>query len=325
MHNAKAYFDSATKTLREGKDKLEPNETVQWLRQTTYQYAGFIPGAKATLDKAFDGLDEVQRKHGDELSNIINDAYVELKKLAQNGSLSAATAATAWSILTKQMERIEELAKDVGKDILADHPELQQQYGDKLAQLKQMGEKQGGDAKKFADEAWEKVQETVKQGKFDKDSIGKLVNEALDKAQGYGDDLYNKAMEKAKPYLDKQPEIKKMLEENADKLKSTDVTGLTKKLQEAVQSGDMKPLKEWMDQAIGDAQGMGEQAWKSAMMRASIYLDKSPELKKLVEDKADALKKIDFEEFMSKLRESQKSGDITPVQQYVEKQVQNFK
>ena len=322
ISGAKQYFENATKQLKD--HTLQPDQTVQWLRSTATAYAGFIPGAKGIVDKAFNELDDVAREHGDELNGIIGDAHKDLKELAASGGLNADTAQKAWEVLTKHMQRIEGLAVDVGKDVLNKHPELKEKYGDKLNMLKELGEKQGGDAKKYVDETWGQITALVAGGSFDKDKIGKMIEDGLGKATGMGDDAWKMAMDKVKPYLDKSPEIKKLVEDNADKLKKGDWMGIISSLQDSAKNGDVKPLKEFVEKQMGQLQGMGDEAWTGAMARASLYLDKYPELKKLMEEKAEVLRKTDFEELMKKLRETKDSGDIKPVKEYIEKQVKRF-
>jgi len=78
----------------------EPNEALKWLRSTTSSYAAFIPGAKPYVDSAFNDLDKVQAKHGDEVDKIVNDAYKELKEASKSG-MSMQTATKSWEILER--------------------------------------------------------------------------------------------------------------------------------------------------------------------------------------------------------------------------------
>ena len=50
-------------------------------------------------------------------------------------------------------------------------------------------------------------------------------------------------MEQAKPYLDKYPQAKKLVEENKETLKQSDMGTLLKKIQEAVSSGSTSDLE----------------------------------------------------------------------------------
>merc|ERR1712098_462438 len=88
---SKAQLQKLTQGIQDSAP--EPNEALKWLRSTTSQYAAFIPGAKPYVDSAFNDLDKVQAKHGDEVDK-------------------------AWSILEKTMSQLGELAKDSAGEII---------------------------------------------------------------------------------------------------------------------------------------------------------------------------------------------------------------
>jgi len=322
MSQSKQYVEDSINKLKNA--QLKPDDTVQWLRDTANQYARFVPGAKGAVDMAFNEIDDLKEKHGDKLNELMDNAHKELKDVASNGSLDMATAFSLWTVVSKYLSKMEGMAKEAGVDIMSKHPELKEQYGDKLNALKKMASSQGGEAKKYIDEAYKQVEGMMKDGKVDTQKIGKLIDDATSKAQGLGDTAWNTAMDKAKPFLDKNPELKKLVEENADKLKKGDFQGLVSKLQDAVKNGDTKDLQSYIQKQMSQLQGMTDDAWKGAMARASIYLDKYPEVKKTLEEKAEVLRKIDWDEFMDRLRKSRDSGDIGPVKDYIEKQVKKL-
>ncbi len=43
-----------------------------------------------------------------------------------------------------------------------------------------------------------------------------MINEKTEKVKKLGDQAWKKGLEQAKPYLDKNPQVKKMVEENAE-------------------------------------------------------------------------------------------------------------
>ena len=95
-HSAKSNFEAAFKKSTE--QAPAPSEAVQWLRETATSYAGFIPGAKAYVNSAFDDIEAVQKKHGDEVNKIVKDAYDQLKDVSkENASLD--TVAKAWDVV----------------------------------------------------------------------------------------------------------------------------------------------------------------------------------------------------------------------------------
>ena len=322
MSQSKQYVEDSINKLKNA--QLKPDDTVAWLRDTANQYARFVPGAKGAVDMAFNEIDDLKEKHGDKLNELMEGAHKELKDVASNGALDMATAFSLWTVISKYLTKMEGMAKEAGVDLMSNHPELKEKYGDKLNALKKMATSQGGEAKKYIDEAYKQVEGMMKDGKVDTEKIGKLIEDATSKASGMGDDVWKKAMEKAKPFLDKNPEMKKLVEENADKLKNGDFQGLVSKLSDAVKNGDTKDLQSYIEKQMKQLQGMGDDAWKGAMARASIYLDKYPEVKKTLEDKGEVLRKMDWDEFMDRLRKARDSGDMAPVKDYLEKQAKKL-
>ena len=57
---AKKEFEDA---LKKSTEKMpEPNDAIQWLRETATSYAGFIPGGKSFVNTAFDDTEATQKK-----------------------------------------------------------------------------------------------------------------------------------------------------------------------------------------------------------------------------------------------------------------------
>ena len=250
MHETKSYFDKASKQLKQAAP--EPNEALKWLRQTATSYAAFIPGAKGYVDSAFDDLDAIRNKHGDEVDKIVKEAYTELSAVTQEKGMSFETAQKAYDILQKHLTKIGELAGDAAQDILNNHPELKEKVGGNLDQLKQMGDKYGPEAKKQVDKTWEQISDIIKGGvSMDTaNRIRKLVQEKMEMVQKMGDEAWKKGMEQAKPYLDKSPKVKELIEKNADSLKKGNVGELYQKVKEAVESGDTGSIESYMKSSL---------------------------------------------------------------------------
>ena len=240
----------------------DPNVALEWLRSTAKSYATFIPGATGFVDSAFDDLDAIRNKHGKEVDNIIKEAYTELKDVSQEG-MSTAAAKKAWDILEKHLMRIGDLAGDAASDILNNHPALKEKVGGNIDQLKQMGDKYGPEAKKQVDETWDQIRDVIKSGVSTSTipKIQSLVQEKMQKIQELGGKVWDQGMEKAKPYLDKSPEVKKLVEENKEKLKKQgNVQELYEKVKDAVQSGNTDPLKQYVQSTVknvGQSSGGG--------------------------------------------------------------------
>lgn len=265
VSSAKSYVDTAFKKTTEAAP--EPNQAVKWLRDTVTSYTRMIPGASIYVDKAFDDLDKIREKHGDEVDKIISNTYNELKKTTQKG-FSVEAATDAWDILQKCLKRISALAGDAAQDILENHPQLKEKVGGRFDQLKQMGDQYGPEAKKQVEDTWNQAQDILKGG-FSAETLKKiqdLIQEKTKELQKYGDQAWQKGIEQAKPILDKQPQLKELVEKNKDKLLQGDLGQLWQKIQEASKSGNTdditKFIKEQTEKASSKAGGGIDQLLK---------------------------------------------------------------
>lgn len=282
----------------------EPNEAIKWLRQTATSYAAFIPGAKSYVDSAFNDLEAVQQKHGKEVDQIVNDAYKQLKAASASG-FSAETATKSYAIFESTMKKLGELASDSASDILDNHPQLREKVGGNLDSLKKMASNYGPDAKKELDETYDQIKDVVKAG-ISGDSIAKikkLIEEKTEKIQKLGNTAWEKGLEQAKPYLEKNPKVKEIVEQNADALKQGNFSELFEKVKDAVSSGDTSKLQEYAQQAGEKAKGskVGQSIMQYAKMipgGEEIF----PKLQKLQEvatkrgDEAEGILKKTYEE-----------------------------
>jgi len=201
----------------------------------------------------------VQEKHGDEVEKIVQDAYRELKKVGDKG-VSMETAVRGWEVLEKAVKRLGELAGDAAEQILDNHPQVKEKVGGNLEQLKGMAESYGPEAKKEVEDMWKQIGDVVKGGvrAGSVSQISKMVQEKVEKVRKMGDEAWKKGLEQAKPYLEKNPQVKKIVEENADALKQGNFSQLFEKVKDAVSSGNTDELKKY-------AQEAGEKAKKSGL------------------------------------------------------------
>ena len=175
-----------------------------------------------------------------------------MKDNVASEGMSISAAQKAWVVLQKYMKRIAELAGDASEDILNNHPALKEKVGGNLDQLKQMGENYGPEAKKQIEETWNQVGDILKNGigAGTLPQIQSLIQDKTQKMQEMGNKLWDQGMEKAKPYLDKSPEVKKLIEENKDKLKQGNAMELVQKIKDSVQSGNMDNLKQYVQSTV---------------------------------------------------------------------------
>jgi gas vesicle protein len=139
------------------------------------------------------------------------------------------------------------------------HPQLKEKVGGNWDKLKEYGDKYGPEAKKEVDRTWKQVGDVVKTG-FSASNIEKvksIVQEKVDKLKKLGDEAWDKGMEQAKPYLDKNPKVKELVEQNADALKGGDVQQLYSRVKKAVESGDMGDLEGYIKSATDKAKDSG--------------------------------------------------------------------
>ncbi|KAI9812940.1 MAG: hypothetical protein M1827_004458 [Pycnora praestabilis] len=324
-HQTKAYFDNATKQLKESSP--EPNEAIQWLRQTATSYAAFIPGGKGYVDAAFNDLDAVRNKHGQEVDKIVKEAYGELKDVSSKG-MSIDTATKTWDVLQKHLKRITDLAGDAMEDIMNNHPEIKDKVGGNLDQLKQMGDKYGPEAKKQVDQTWDQINDIIKGG-ISVGTVNKIrsvVQEKMELVKKMGDEAWKKGMEQAKPYLDKSPKVKELVEKNADSLKQGNVKELYEKVKEAVESGNTDSIESYIKSATDKAKqsggsGMGglEQYFKS-IPGADQIIPKFTQLQEIAQkhgSEAEKIAKEAFEEIQQVLQK--KVGDAQKLAEKAEK------
>jgi hypothetical protein len=247
VQSTKSYVESAFRKTTE--KAPEPSQAVQWLKETVQSYTKLIPGASKYVDSVFQDIEKIQESHGDEVNKIINDTYGQLKDVTNKGfSMEAATQ--AWDILQDAFKRIGKLAGSAGQEIIDNHPQLKEQFGGRFQQLQQMGEQYGPEAKKAVDDTWNQARDILAGGVSvsTAQKLQQLVQEKTQQVQQYGDQAWQKGLEQAKPLLDKQPELKKLFEENKGKLLRGDLGQLWQKVQEATQSGNSEDLQKFVQE-----------------------------------------------------------------------------
>lgn len=246
---AKAQFSKLSRDIPSSAP--ESHQALDWLHSTAASYAAFIPGAKAYLDSAFKDLEAVQKKHGKEVDNIVRNTHRELREATKKG-LDLDTVGRVWDVLEKAITQIGNLASDSANDILAQHPHIKEKVGGNLDQLNKMVSHYGPEAKKELDDTYQKIREVLSGG-LGSDSvemIRKLVQEKIEKFETFGDVAWDKGLERAKPYLEKNPKIREIVEENKQSLKHGDLGELWDKVKEAASSGDTNALQKLVKEQV---------------------------------------------------------------------------
>jgi hypothetical protein len=96
-----------------------------------------------------------------------------------------------------------------------------------------------------------KIKDVVKGGVSveSAEKLRKLVQEKVEQLKKIGDEAWKKGLEQAKPYLDKNPKVKELIENNADALKQGNAGELFEKAKQAVNDGSTEDLEKYVDQA----------------------------------------------------------------------------
>lgn len=254
LGEAAQKYDLAAKKLQEKTPTAD--EAVDSIKQFAYSYVAWVPGGREYVDIAFKDWEAVRKNHKDEADKIVNDAYKELQQVSKGG-LSLETASKALEVLADLSRKIGNLSAEAFTDVLDNHPQLKEKFGSSVDQLKAMGEKYGPEAKKKVEETWDELKGMLAGGfsVANMDKVRRLLEEKTQQVKKMGDDAWKKALEEAKPVLDKNPEAKKLIEENADVLKKGNFKEVLEKAKSAVESGNLEDLQKYVISALKGKSG----------------------------------------------------------------------
>lgn len=273
---AKKYEQAATK-LQESTPTTD--ETVNYIKDLCYSYVGWFPGGRQYVDTAFNDLEKVRRNHKDEADEILNEAYQRFKEVSKGG-LSLDTARHGLEVLADVGKKVASLSGDAIGDILDEHPQVKEKFGGSIDQLKSMGEQYGPEAKKQVNETWKQLSEVIAGG-LSAENLNRarqLIQEKTEQVRKLGDEAWKKGLEEAKPYLDKSPAVKKLVEENADALKQGNAKELFDKARSAVESGQTGDLEKYVKQVADKAKSKAKSSQVSQFIPGGLeqYLDQIP-------------------------------------------------
>ncbi|KAJ5145154.1 hypothetical protein N7448_002546 [Penicillium atrosanguineum] len=241
-----AYLDQAKQTIAQ--NAPEPNEAFRWLEDSVKSYAVFIPGARGYVDTAFEDLKKIQNDHRKEFDEIVSDAYNDLHDITQKEGFTTASASKGLQVLQKHSKRLFDLAGDAAENVLSNHPQLKEKVGGSYDQLKQMGDAYGPKAKEEVDQTWKQISSIVQRG-VNADSleeIKKMIQDKTDKLQKMGDEAWQKGLEESQQYLEKNPKLKQLVEDNADTLKKGNFKGLWGLVKDSASSGKTEQVEKYV-------------------------------------------------------------------------------
>lgn len=273
---ANKTYEQAAKKLQE--KTPDADQAYNYVKEFCYSYVGWFPGGRQYVDMAFKDLETVRENNKDEADKLVNDAYKQFQGLAKSG-LSLETARKAYDMLADLSVKLGNLASNSIGDIMDNHPDLKKQIGPHVDQLKQMGDQYGPEAKKQVNETWQQVADIFKGGfsAASVDKARKLIQEKMEKVKKLGDQAWTKGIEQAKPYLDKYPEAKKLLEENEDALKQGNTTELFKQLSTSLEKKDFSGFEKYVKQTVDDVKSKGQKAGQSFGLDLDSYFQMIPQ------------------------------------------------
>jgi hypothetical protein len=200
--------------------------------------------------------------------------------------------------LTDLATKFGDLAGNALTDILANHPQAKEKFGGIIEQLEEMGENYGPEAKKQVDQTWKQGKEILGGG-FSPDNLDKvrrLVEDKIQQVKKLGDEAWNKSLEGAKPYLDKNPKVKELIEKNTSALKQGNAKEVFDQVKKAVESGDTGALEEYVNKAKSKGQqaasSLGIDQYFKMIPSGSEILDKVNQLKEVAEKHKDEGEKL---------------------------------
>lgn len=331
--NSAAY--EANKAYKEATKKLQANtpdtkQALDYVKESAYSYAAFIPGGRGYVDTAFKDLETLRDGHGEEVDKIVSETYTELQKISKGG-LSTQTFTKILDALREMSKKLGAVAADGLSDLMDNHPQLKDKLGPGADQLKSLGQSLGPEAKKQVDQTWDQVREVL-QGGLSLTTVSKvksLIDEKTQEIKKYGEKAWSEGLKQAQPLLEKNPKIKELIEENADALKQGNAMELFKKVKDSVQSGNMDDLQSYISSTVdkakksaGGSGGFGGfEQYLNKIPGGSEIMPKLSVLSSLAQHKSEDAEKL-LKETMEKLHEvvSQQSKKAEQIVEDAKKQ-----
>ncbi|TGJ80797.1 hypothetical protein E0Z10_g7966 [Xylaria hypoxylon] len=311
-------YNAAAKKLQGQTPDVD--ESVNYMKQFAYSYVTWVPGGKAYIDTVFKDVETLKENHREEVNQIVSDAYKQFQNLSKSG-LSLETTSKAYDILADLSKKFGGLAGNALTDILENHPQAKEKFGGSIDQLKQMGENYGPEAKKQVDQTWNEAKEVLGGGlsAANLDKVRRLIEDKIQQVKKLGDEAWNKALEGAKPYLEKNPKVKELVEKNADALKQGNAKEVFDQAKKAVDSGDLGALEDYVNKAKSKgeeaASSLGIDQYFKMIPSGSEILEKVNQLREVAEkhkDEGEKLLKETTDEIKQVLeKKSEKAKDIT--------------
>ncbi|KAI0455569.1 hypothetical protein F5B21DRAFT_470872 [Xylaria acuta] len=311
-------YNEAAKKLQS--QTPDTDGAIEYMKEFAYSYVAWVPGGRQYVDTVFKDVETLKQNHREEVDRIVSDAYKQFQELSKSG-LSLEAASKAYNILTDLGNKFGALAGNALTDILDNHPQAKEKFGGSIDQLKEMGENYGPEAKKQVDETWKQVKDILGGGvsASNLDKVRRLVEDKIQQVKKLGDEAWNKGLEGVKPYLDKNPKVKELIEKNASALKKGNAKEVFDQAKKAVESGDTGALEDYVNKAKSKgeqaASSLGIDQYFEMIPSGSEILEKVNQLREVAEKHKDEGGKL-LEETAQELKQvlekkSQEAKEIT--------------
>jgi len=157
--------------------------------------------------------------------------------------------------------------------------------------------------------------------------------------QKFASEVADLAKDSASDILKNHPELKKKFGDNLSQLESLgDKYGPEAKKQVeqtwnqisdvikgGINTGTVDKIRKIVEEKMQLVQKIRDEAWDEGMKQAKGAMDKNPKLKEMIEKNADTLKKGNFTELYSMLKEAAQSGDTSKIEKHVNEAVEKVK
>ncbi|KAL3476706.1 hypothetical protein BJX99DRAFT_138530 [Aspergillus californicus] len=217
--------------------------------------------------------------------------------------------------------------RDTVKSYVAVIPGARQPIDTAFDDLEKIKEKHGGEFDAIVRDAYSEMKGLSKKGGANVDT----AFQALQILQKHMNRLLDLSGDAAGDILDNHPKLKEKLGGSFDQLKEMgdaygpqakdevnktwdQITGIVKS-GASIESVD--EIRKLVQDKREKLQKFGDEAWQKGMEESKQYLDKSPKVKELVENNADALKKGNFSDLWGLVKDSATSGKTEDIEKYV--------
>lgn len=251
IEQAKNHINSGPEQFKVQFREITPgptDEVIKALREVSDTYSAWIPSGREFVEKSFKDLESVREKHETEVNDVVRDTYEELRDVSARKGTNLETVNAIWYILSQRLEELSSLAGDVAKQILESHPEMRDRLDGSFEQLRQLGDRLGPGAKREVDETFCEISNIVRQG-TESDTVNRIDRLVKDKARhikSRSEQAWYAAMEQMQPMLERNPQVKRIVDENMNTLRQARAKEVSEKIRQAVMSGSTGELERYV-------------------------------------------------------------------------------